>query len=46
MLEKEPLMRSERIGARLILDVERLSKNKLRNGWKRIEKAVNEENAK
>ena len=46
LLEKEQLMRSERIGARLILDVKRLSNKKLGNGGKRIEKVVNRENSK
>ena len=43
-MEKEQLMWSERIGVRLIMDIERLSNKKLRNGWKRIEKAVDKEN--
>ena len=46
LIEREQLMRSKRIRARLIVDVERSSNKKLRNGWKRIEKAVNRENAK
>ena len=46
LVEKEQMTRSERIGAWLVLDVERLSNKKLRNGWKRPEKAVNKEKAK
>ena len=46
LLEKEQLMRNERIGVRLILDMERLSNKKLRNRWKRIEKEVDKENKK
>ena len=37
-------MQNKRIGARLIMDVERLSNKKLRNRRKRIEKAVDKEN--